>query len=197
MAEAEFSAVAKFLAPVLKRDSIAKARGDSLIDSLSTQIDSTLSNKTEAVIRDASSLLLNIHNALCKLPPNQASSILYSPESKRAVDGLLDLISLEAIYPHLLPGVGVPIERRVNSILRTGVVSQPSGDSDVRSEDGVLLDVVTTLHGIATSVKKGIWPLFVDRTLVDLVAAELQLVHTTEGERSGSYRNMVDSLSNG
>ena len=52
-----------------------------------------------------------------------AADYLYEPNNRRLVFGLLDLISLEGVYPQLSTGVGVPIERRLKSVLPPGAIT--------------------------------------------------------------------------
>lgn len=108
--------------------------------------------------------------------PTKTRDVLYTSSVRRSIDGLLDLISLEGVYPSLLQGVGVPIERRVKSILQNGVVTRP-GNPGIRSEpdDGLLLDIVNQMSHVATSGGNGLCAALRERTLVDLVAAMIQI----------------------
>ena len=78
-------------------------------------------------------MLLDIHEALCKTPDNEVRVLLLEPEHRQAVEGLLDLVSLEGIYPNLSPGVGIPINNRVKSVLQKGYIAKPSEVNDQRN----------------------------------------------------------------
>lgn len=89
------------------------------------------------------------------------------------VDGLLDLISLEGIYPCLSTDVGIPIERRVRSVLQGGVVTQPV----MEAQDGgdLLAEIVDGLYPIVKEGNNGLGLALHERTLVDVVAGAGQL----------------------
>ena len=152
----------------------------SLIDRLSAGLKDHSSGAQELrrqVINKALSLLADIDRVLIlAAEAKSASRLLYTSDSRRVIDGLLDLVSLEGIYTNLLPGVGVPIERRVKSILQGGTVA---GVSDLATEQescGTLLQsVVACLHGILVGSQDGISGVLRERILVDLIAAEAQL----------------------
>ena len=125
----------------------------------------------------ALSLLADINWALAtKTGAKLTDGVLRTSDSRRVIDGLLDLISLEGIYPCLLPGVGVPIERRVKSISQSGVVSRPHGPAaDPERCSAMLQSIVDTLHGIMIGGQRGVCIALRERNLVDLIAAEAQL----------------------
>ncbi|MCJ1383146.1 hypothetical protein MMC17_006259 [Xylographa soralifera] len=171
-----------FIAPVLQRHTIVKTRGLSVVERIALENPSLLQdcdNPRVAIIRKALALLLDIHHQL-EVSQNTKlrDEVLYNSGSRRTVDALLDLISLEGIYPNLLPGVGVPIQRRVKSILRNGTVSrvaEPDGEIDHDFE--LLLYIVTELDILAASNGSGLYSAFVERTLVDLIAARGQIAY--------------------
>ncbi|KAA6406754.1 MAG: hypothetical protein FRX48_09477 [Lasallia pustulata] len=177
MAEKELAAAATFLAPVVGGASSGRDGVRSIIDSLSDAIaapgDGDTTPRT-AVIRRALALWLDLHRALLSSPDSSSfSKTLQSPSSRRLVDGLLDLISLEGIYPCLSPGVGIPIERRVKSVLRGGFVAKP-----VAKESGdqiILAEIVDSLHPIVKEGSKGLGLALRERTLVDVIAGAGQL----------------------
>ena len=107
----------------------------------------------------------------------------------RIVDGLLDLISLEGIYPFLSPGVGIPIERRVRSVLRNGVVTRPSNldEGSHSQKQSLLADICLTLDEILED-GNGLASLVQERTLVDLIAGFGELAYSPLDE-SGFSRN--------
>ena len=194
-----------FLTPVLHRgktspislftkakymaDAIFKSRGKSVLERIALGNPDMLQdcvNPRVAVIRKALALLLNIHYQLEESPkPALRGEILYNSRSRRIVDALLDLISLEGIYPALLPGVGVPIQRRVKSVLRNGTLSrvatEPEGQLEHDSE--LLLYIVAKLDILAASNGKGLYNAFMERTIVDLIAAQGQLAYSPNADQ--------------
>jgi hypothetical protein len=129
------------------------------------------------VVETALGLLADIHHALLQeKSPAVANEVLYISTTRKVVDGLLDLISLEGIYPNLLPGVGVPVERRVQSVLQGGVQVRKVGPDEASDSDASLLPhIVHALHMIAMDIGLGLYSILKDRTMVDLIAAESQL----------------------
>lgn len=99
--------------------------------------------------------------------------MLQSSSSRRVVDGLLDLISLEGIYPCLSPNVGIPIERRVRSVLQGGVVTQPVMEAQ-RGGD-LLAEIIDGLYPVVKEGSNGLGLALRERTLVDVVAGAGQL----------------------
>lgn len=141
------------------------------------------------IIQRALVLLAEIHRAI-KDDTSVASDLTTDLSKRKTVDGLLDLISLEGIYPCLSPGVGIPIERRVTSVLRNGVVTRASSSDDgpqfqgqsLLAETCLALDEILKDGGSLASQAQ-------ERILVDLVAGygELAYSHSVE---SASSRNI-------
>lgn len=195
----EITVAAAFLAPVIQRgslcanafqqcllmkitESFVKARGESMLNILDCDEGDDRdqnSNTRYRVISKALLLLLSIHHALCQRPINSPSSdVLRDLKSRRITDGLLDLIFLEGIYPSLSPGVGIPIERRVRSVLKGSIVTRISAEHGQEMKDKTLLIKITeSLTQIATSKENGLGPALQDRTLVDLIAGLGELAY--------------------
>ncbi|KAI9787119.1 MAG: hypothetical protein M1839_003354 [Geoglossum umbratile] len=177
-AEASIAAATSFLGPVLTRESISKARGQSIIDRLFQ----SLPNKTDAihprtaVLRRVLELLLATHRSLVleqnARPGDKVPNILNEPKVLRTIYGLLDIISLEGIYPSLSPGVGVPLERRVKSVLPAGVITrQPPSSSSEDRDLSLLQEIVDCLLEVYPNARRGISPICQERILVDLTSA--------------------------
>ncbi|MCJ1438520.1 hypothetical protein MMC27_007910 [Xylographa pallens] len=178
-----------FLAPVLHREVIVKARGLSVLEQIAAGDPTLLQNggsPRDVIIRKALALLLNIHRQLeASRDSTLRNEVLFNSGSSRTVDALLDLISLEGIYPDLLPGVGVPIQRRVKSVLRNGTISRAAQTEGQGDQDRhLLLYIVTALDKLATSNGKGLYSAFIERTLVDLIAARVQLAYSPNVNKS-------------
>lgn len=140
------------------------------------------------IIQRALVLLLDTHRAV-KEDALAASELTKDLSKRKTVDGLLDLISLEGIYPSLSPGVGIPIERRVKSVLRNGIVTRPStsGYGPQIQSQSLLAEICQALDEI---LKDGVGLAFLaqQRILVDLIAGFGELGHSDSIE-SMSSRN--------
>ncbi|KAI9843508.1 MAG: hypothetical protein M1837_006262 [Sclerophora amabilis] len=202
-------AAESFLAPVLSRGKIEKARQLSIIDRLDlsegNQSTEDIQKRT-SIIKRAISLLLNICEASNETPSAEASArsrsaaeIVYEPSVRRVLYGLLDLISLEGIYPALSPGVGIPLERRVKSVLPAGVVARtPDAQGPTISEDAGRYLLEATAFGLTQSLGSGspeLQTLIRERSLVDLIAACVELAcNPSRGNRSREthFRNLLE-----
>lgn len=139
-------------------------------------------------MRRSLQLLLELHQNLSNdLDHKVRQEVLFTLHSRRLVDGLLDLISLEGIYPNLLPGVGVPIERRLKSVLQGGTVTQlPESAQSSHKDEDLLLEITIQLSKIAMSSGEGLYEALQERILVDLIAAKAQLVFFSRDDASRS-----------
>ncbi|KAI9754692.1 MAG: hypothetical protein M4579_004597 [Chaenotheca gracillima] len=178
-----------FLAPVLSRDKIEKARQASILDRLEPRGSRNGAGSTrqrESVVSRALELLHRIcvasnegHDAEVTETLSASSNLTYEPSSRRTIYGLLDLVSLEGIYPTLSPGVGIPLERRVKSVLPAGVIAKTEDGqvSSIPYQDGnSLLEVV--VDGVFRAFKAAslsMQSLVRERILVDLIAALAEL----------------------
>lgn len=155
------------------------------------------------IIEKALRLLLDIHEELSKNGTSfGALDKLHNTHHQKIVDGLLDLISLEGIYPLLSPGVGIPIERRVKSVLQGGLVTRASPATDaVSRQDGiaVLSQICRQLYRILSSNGAGLGPSVRERTLVDVIAGwgELACAPGLPGEHAKDNGRMLQLLLDG
>lgn len=182
-------------------ESIVKAKGQSIIQCLDARgggdsNDDGIPDLRRRIIETALSLLLAIHGALSQSVEKLGSpDPLQSPSQQKTVDGLLDLISLEGIYPFLSPGVGVPIERRVRSVLKGGLVSKPSpADGGAAREDKSLLaQICVGLYSITKSEGRGLNSSLEGRTLVDLIAGlgELAYAPLLRDQKSAKQHDLM------
>lgn len=150
-------------------------------------------NSRRAVVRRALQLLSELHQILSNDPDNRLrQGVLFTSQSRRLVDGLLDLISLEGIYPNLLPGVGVPIERRLKSVLQGGTVTQlPQSAQPSHKDEDLLLEISTQLSKIAISSDEGLCGALQERILVDLIATKVQLTFSSRDDASKSKHDLT------
>ncbi|KAJ5584910.1 uncharacterized protein N7459_004710 [Penicillium hispanicum] len=184
-----FGAASEFLNPVLNRDELQKSQGKSLLAILS-QIPDVSAESNEAVrtevIGRALKILNQIHTAFVT-PAGQQDELLLEGERedealedakrRRMLHALLDLISLEGIYPSLSSGVGIPLQQRVISVLPAGVIakqvssvasSTPHNEDLLRLIMGVLLD-------IASDRRSSIQPVIRGRILSDIISGAADL----------------------
>ncbi len=155
------------------------------------------------IIEKSLRLLLDIHEGLSQNDTSfGAPDKLHNTDHQKTVDGLLDLISLEGIYPLLSPGVGIPIERRVRSVLEGGLVTRPSPAVDAvsRQEGRALLSqICRQLYRILNSNGTGLGPSVQERTLVDIIAGwgELAWAPSFQDEHAKDNGRMLQSLLDG
>jgi hypothetical protein len=194
----------------LKQDEILKSRGDSLVEILSQSVTGE-EGQNEAprtlVIGRALTLLNAIHRAFVDTGQEDVyiqavgtgqEALVEDARRRRALHALLDLISLEGIYPFLSPGVGIPLEQRVMSVLPVGVVAkQSSPQSSTKTECGDLLHrVVDNVLSILGDERSSIQPLIRARILPDLIsgAAELAFGSQSTSRNSDIYKYKFHTL---
>lgn len=157
----------------------------------------------QRVISKALSILLKIHHALSQEYVSSMSlDVLQDLKSRRVIDGLLDLVSLEGIYPSLSLGVGIPIERRVKSVLQGGIVTRTSSaeESQRPKDKELLIKIIANLNQIAESRVVGLGSALRERTLVDLVAGLGELAYNpsyahedSSAEHASRLKSLLDS----
>ena len=208
----------RFLAPILNKSAFPRtahlwlicwfkfqgSRGDgkkSIIDILSSEQSATLPNelyphRRKAVIKKALDLLSGLHNACCR-SPQSSDQRFASHRNQKVTDPLLDLVVVEGIYPCLSIGVGVPIERRITSVIKGDLVSRPlSQHQDGQSHDQELTTaIIDCLYPILSS-RKGLASNIESRMLADLIAAVGQAAFSPDYavETRQKYLAMFDSL---
>jgi hypothetical protein len=190
----------EFLAPVLEPEQLSKAQSASILERLSGNLGSNPYSNQEIrhqVLLIALDLLEEIWHAAKNLALSDPSSstsndlLLRDSVARRTVDGLLDLISLEGIYPQLRSGVGVPIERRVRSILKG---TESSANVVARNFDtSFLVNIAQKLHKVAVQEGNEVSNALRERTLVDVVAAEAQLAFDPDVKIDWN-KNRLDEL---
>lgn len=185
-------------------DVLVKARGQSLVDRLITQLPkpngTDLPERRALVLRAAVTHLWDIHVALIGSSDiHDAKQTLYNPKYRRVIDGLLDLISLEGIYPALSLGVGIPIERRVKSVLQAGVAARYEAEigHDRHIHLDVLKEVVNGLSKIVLAGGNGVNSAIRERNLVDIICGCGELAYGNSYEntyQSNKYRVLLEQL---
>ncbi|EDN02459.1 predicted protein [Histoplasma mississippiense (nom. inval.)] len=192
---------------------IQKSRGQSIVQILARKLSVQGQGHGDAtlhVIQRALDLLVTIHRAYvesnldvgiensngngCREDP-----VLEDTRRRRAIHGLLDLISLEGIYPALSQGVGIPLQQRVMSTLPTGVVArQPEATSKDRLHDERLLRlIIDALTPIVCHKHSGIQPIVMGRILGDILCATAELAfhpHSLPQEQTSAYAELFQKL---
>ncbi|KAL2011041.1 hypothetical protein VTN00DRAFT_3759 [Thermoascus crustaceus] len=190
-----FESANEFLTPVLKREEIQKARGDSLVEILSRKLPNYTPGDVPAradVIRKALSILTSIHVAfatpveddeeLAHADSKEEDAALEDAKRRRALHALLDLISLEGIYPSLSQGVGIPLEKRVISVLPAGVIAkQAPVPANTNPQDEALLDeTLRVLVDILFDDRPSIQPVVRGRILTDIISGTADLAFNSK-----------------
>jgi hypothetical protein len=189
----------------LDTGAIENARAQSIIDRLANNVDVSNSTPNAAVIQKAIFFFVQLHKSLKQVkgengPNEDIKNLLYDPKSRRTIHGLLDLISLEGIYPALSPGVGVPLECRVKSVLPPGVVAKPhqaAGQSKADDDSNLLPDILRSLVPIALEkTPGGLGPIIQERCLIDLFSAcgELAFRPGSSTEDQNHYKELFGRL---
>lgn len=103
----------------------------------------------------------------------ETASELTAPAERIAIYGLLDLLALEAIYPELSAGVGIPIERRVKPVLLQRRLQKHGGNKEQLS---------LVIHTLAEVRKKGnrLSEVLSRRCFVDILAGTGELSFSPE-----------------
>ena len=150
------------------------------------------------MIWKALQLLLDVHHALTEARSADAvRELLYDSGSRRVIDALLDLLSLEGIYPNLCPGVGVPIDRRI-SILHGGLTRRsmpPVINSTIKQDLELLGDIAQQLGKVGKTANGGLSRILQERIVVDLFAALFQLAYQPAHENN-QYKVLLQELMN-
>ncbi|KAL2847715.1 hypothetical protein BJX68DRAFT_110286 [Aspergillus pseudodeflectus] len=179
-----FAGAGHFLGPILQRDELQKSRGKSLIEILNQgELESTdEASARGSVVSKALDLLRQIHVAFV-IPvsdTDQRSGVgnnhedpnLEDARRRRILHALLDLISLEGIYPSLSCGVGIPLQQRVISVLPAGVIAQQQIPVSEEPQNALLLRrILATLSEIILDSRPSIQPVVRGRILSDLISS--------------------------
>lgn len=166
-------------------------------------------SKRTVVVERALDILFRIHAAFVK-PVDQANSspqpnhvsedaALEDAKRRRVLHALLDLISLEGIYPSLSSGVGIPLQRRVISVLPAGVIAQQQDKiaHDKPQHEFLLQHIMNTLSDIIFDPRPSIQPVIRGRILSDLISAAADLAYNPSVphlDTEGKYREILFKL---
>jgi hypothetical protein len=112
---------------------------------------------------------------------------------------MLDLISLEGVYPSLSSGVGIPLQQRVISVLPAGVIAQQQDKiAHDKPQHMLLLErIMNILSDILLDGRPSIQPVIRGRILSDLVSAAADLAYNPSIPHlntKGKYREIFSRL---
>lgn len=156
-----------------------------------------------AVITEALDILSAIHSAFVTPVPYQQLSQqpqvkvenpgLEDAKRRQMVHALLDLISLEGIYPSLSSGVGIPLQQRVISVLPAGVIAKQTSvpASSIPHDEPLLNQIMKILLSITLDDKDSIQPIIRGRILSDIISGSADLAfnpNIVASEAKTSYR---------
>ncbi|GIK05641.1 hypothetical protein Aspvir_009754 [Aspergillus viridinutans] len=173
-------------------EEIQKYRGKSLLEILSQHLPAGTEDdgsKRTVVVERALGILFRIHVAFVT-PVDQAhgspqpdhvseDAALEDAKRRRALHAILDLISLEGVYPSLSSGVGIPLQQRVISVLPAGVIAQQQDKiaHDKPHHEFLLERIMDILSDILFDGRPSIQPVIRGRILSDLISAAADLAY--------------------
>lgn len=119
---------------------------------------------------------------------------LEDAKRRRMLHALLDLISLEGIYPSLSSGVGIPLQQRVISVLPAGVIAKQTHipESTTPRKEGLLSRVIGVLLNILLDARPSIQPVVRGRILSDVISGTADLgfnPNVAPSEDKVTYKN--------
>lgn len=163
------------------------------------------------VIDHALNFLVDIHHAFVNPGSNREEDVITlgvtggqqglveDAKRRRALHALLDLLAFEGIYPSLSPGVGVPLEKRMISVLPAGVVAKQAsaGPSDKARSDWLLKRIFDSLQSILRDSRASIQPIIRNRILPDIFCAAAELGYNSQclsQSDTETYQTMLQDL---
>lgn len=161
------------------------------------------------VIGKALDILSGIHAAFTAPANGQEEHFRFSHETedpsledakrRRMLHALLDLISLEGIYPSLSSGVGIPLQQRVISVLPAGVIAKQSNipPNATPHDEHLLNHILFTLSDIVLDTRPSIQSVIRGRILSDIVSAALDLSYNSKDmstERKIYYEKVISKV---
>ncbi|KAI3142911.1 hypothetical protein CBS147330_698 [Penicillium roqueforti] len=180
-----FGIAKNFLTPVLDREEIKKTQGKSLLQILSRDSEGDDAARP-AVINRALDILTSIHKSFVS-PEDQFGSLKSCGEvedspaedakRRRMLHALLDLVSLEGIYPSLSSGVGIPLQQRVISVLPAGVIAKQAqaSASSVPHDEPLLRRIIDVLVDVLFDPRPSLQPIIRGRILSDIISGTADL----------------------
>lgn len=157
------------------------------------------------VIGKALDILIVVHEAFVlpgsqDVPQQSYSEVADSPmedaKRRRMLHALLDLISLEGIYPSLSSGVGIPLQQRVISVLPAGIIAKKAHavTSSVPHDEPLLRRIIGVLLDILNDPRPGIQSIIRSRILSDVISGTSDLAFNPMLEASSDRRGLQIAL---
>lgn len=161
-----------------------------------------------SVIKRALDILFHIHTGFATPVATEDSSLsnaeikvdaLEDAKQRRLLHALLDLISLEGIYPSLSPGVGIPLEKRVISVLPRGVIAKrsPRPEESENSNEQLLQHILTVIVDILFDHRPSIQGIVRSRILGDILSGSADLAFNPQSFGSvdkNKYRSIFEKI---
>ncbi|KAJ6024132.1 hypothetical protein N7540_004929 [Penicillium herquei] len=206
-----FHKASVFLSPVLNKGEIERSRGTSLLRSLAQKAEAPPTDDETtrtAVIGKALEILNGIHDAFVtptqssekskNVAPGSEDPSLEDAKRRRMLHALLDLISLEGIYPSLSSGVGIPLQQRVISVLPAGVIAkQTVGNTSILPRNiSLLRHIVEVLLNILLDSRPSIQPVIRGRILSDIISGTADLAFNPNIKSYGEQRKLQGQFVN-
>lgn len=179
---------------IWETDEIKKSREGSLIGRIAKELALQVEDEDherEEVIGRALALLKGVHGALQvnsdvaatgEGQERDRSIVAEEYQRQRAVNALIDLVSLEGIYPCLSSGVGIPLDRRAIYTLPAGIVVKHQTTRDEGADernrsikDRFLSRIIFNLDDILVDQDTGLRGTIMDRSRADLISGSAQL----------------------
>lgn len=160
------------------------------------------------VINEALDILTSIHRSFVS-PEEQDGSLQSCGEvedspsedakRRRMLHALLDLISLEGIYPSLSSGVGIPLQQRVISVLPAGVIAKQaqSAATSVPHDEPLLRRIIDVLVDVLFDPRPSLQPIIRGRILSDIISGTFDLAfnpNTTASSDRKTYQKTLAKI---
>ena len=191
------------------QEEIQKTQGKSLLQILSQNPghDDVAGDDASrpTVINRALDILTSIHKSFVS-PEDQPGSLQLCGEvdspaedtkRRRMLHALLDLISLEGIYPSLSSSVGIPLQQRVISVLPAGVIAKQAQvvASSVPHDEPLLRRIIDVLVDVLFDPRPSLQPIIRGRILSDIISGTSDLAFnpnfTALSERNRYQKTLV------
>jgi hypothetical protein len=157
------------------------------------------------VIGKALDILIGIHESFVLPASQDMSQQLYSEvadspmedaKRRRMIHALLDLISLEGIYPSLSSGVGIPLQQRVISVLPAGIIAKKvhAVTSSVPHDEHLLRRIVGVLLDVLNDPRPSIQSIIRSRILSDVISGASDLAFNPMLAESSDRKDLQVTL---
>lgn len=157
----------------MENKSVSETLADQIYDAQLSELEKR--NACQDVLRRTCSYLESIHKAIISETSSQDGdqhNVTFDSSLYSAVMVLVDLLTLEGIYPSLPQGVVSPPERRKKSLLYTKVPPQAALSEDLQFSNHILRH---TFNPILLDKQQGVQPFLRERIISDIVIGNANL----------------------